>query len=305
VGSCFDKEVASTVGDTGDFFSEWKDTSPVSLEIVQSELGKPGLSLSGQETLVAGMLRPAHLLDIMRNFTVWDTDEGRLIKKVARYQQFRAVHNTIAQLLSGKSRIETGDVDTRGGVIWHTQGSGKSLTMVFLVKKLRTIEALRSFKVVVVSDRTQLERQLRGTMALTGENVRPSEEEQARGGSQTEIVRSILREHGPDLVFCMIQKNQDMDRETQTLQAEIPAYIRIEKLVEAGGDDETGAADRIEEKAAMATLKQQSSVASPSGHRRRTLSATDAERLKRHGFEGYEMGDIVELRENEWVKVRQ
>lgn len=226
IGSHFYQACASTLGDTGEYFAEWKDTSPFSEAAVLRELGKAGGPLSSQEKLVAGMLRPAHLLDLIRNFTVWDTDEGRLVKKVARYQQFRAVHATVLQLESGKTKTETGDNDTRGGVIWHTQGSGKSLTMAFLVKKLRTLPALRAFKVVVVSDRRSLERQLRGTMQLAGENIRPSDEEKKQNLSQIEIVQRILSETGPDVVFCMMQKNQDVDLEKETITAEVPAYVR-------------------------------------------------------------------------------
>ncbi len=226
VGSHFYQACASTLGDTGEYFAEWKDTSPISEAKVLRELGKAGGPLSSQEKLVAGMLRPAHLLDLMRNFTVWDTDEGRLVKKVARYQQFRAVHATVHQLETGKTKTETGDTDTRGGVVWHTQGSGKSLTMAFLVKKLRTLPQLRAFKVVVVSDRTSLERQLRGTMQLAGENIRPSDQEKKQNLSQIEIVQRILSETGPDVVFCMMQKNQDVDLEKETITAEVPAYVR-------------------------------------------------------------------------------
>lgn len=226
IGTHFYQACASTLGDTGEYFAEWKDTSPIAEADVLREVGKAGGPLSSQEMLVAGMLRPAHLLDLMRNFTVWDTDEGRLVKKVARYQQFRAVHATVDQLETGKTKSETGDTDTRGGVVWHTQGSGKSLTMAFLVKKLRTLPELRAYKVVVVSDRTSLERQLRGTMQLAGENIRPSEQEKKQNLSQIEIVQRILREQGPDLVFCMMQKNQDIDLETETLTAEVAAYVR-------------------------------------------------------------------------------
>src|SRR5437667_721574 len=236
VGTHFYQACASTLGDTGESFAEWKDTSPVSNADVLKELGKPGGTLSSQEMLVAGMLRPAHLLDLVRNFTVWDTDEGRLVKKVARYQQFRAVHATVRQLETGKTKSETGDTDTRGGVVWHTQGSGKSLTMAFLVKKLRTLPELRAFKVVVVSDRTSLERQLRGTMQLAGENIRPTKEELKQNVSQIEIVQRILREQGPDLVFCMMQKNQDVDLEKETITAEVPAYV----LKEAESEGEVG-----------------------------------------------------------------
>src|ERR1039457_4080356 len=247
VGTHYDRAVASTVGDTGDYFGEWKDTTPVPPAEVLRELGKENGALSSQETLVAGMLRPAHLLDIVRNFTEWDTEEGRLVKKVARYQQFRTVHRTVHQLLTGKTKKETGDIDTRGGVIWHAQGSGKSLTMAFLVRKLRTLAALRGFKVVVVSDRIPLEHQLRGTMQVTGENLRPSAEEKKQNLSHIEIVKRILREHGPDVVFCMMQKNQDVDRERETIKAEVAAYVRIEPRVSAAtttsNDEQKGVAD--------------------------------------------------------------
>jgi type I restriction enzyme R subunit len=62
---------------------------------------------------------------------------GHTIKTVCRYQQYRAVNRTIARLKTGKTRLQHGEHDQRGGIVWHTQGSGKSLTMVFLVRKMR------------------------------------------------------------------------------------------------------------------------------------------------------------------------
>ena len=171
--------VAGPLGAGGEHYHEWKDTSPVPTGQVAHELGKPADQLKPQEILVAGMLRPAHLLDLVRNFTLFQTENGRLIKILARYPQYRAVHASVRRLLEGPTRAQTGDQDRRGGIIWHTQGSGKSLTMVFLVRKMRTIRSLRNFKVVVVTDRTDLENQLRGTMVLAGENLRPSDTDQA------------------------------------------------------------------------------------------------------------------------------
>ena len=100
------------------------------------------------------------------------TDDGIRIKVVPRYQQFRSVHLALERLREGKTRRQDGMTDRRGGIIWHTQGSGKSLTMVFLVKKLRTIPELRRFKVVVVTDRTDLEDQLSRTAKLAGQVMR-------------------------------------------------------------------------------------------------------------------------------------
>jgi type I restriction enzyme R subunit len=229
VGTSYYHARAGVVGASEEHFAEWKDVGPVDEKQVREELQKPKGAMSPQEVLTAGMLRPTHLLDLIRNFTVWETTEGKLIKKVARYQQFRATHAAIHRLLNGRTRLESGDDDERGGVIWHTQGSGKSLTMVFLVKKIRTIPALRDFKIVIVTDRTQLERQMRETARLAGENVRPNEEEKRRLTSLRTLTKEILAEPGPDVVFCMMQKNQQIDLgEREALEYEVPAYVRIE-----------------------------------------------------------------------------
>ena len=107
----------------------------------------------------------------------------------------------IDRLLNGKTRAEDGEHDRRGGIIWHTQGSGKSLTMVFLVRKLRSTPELRRFKIVVITDRKDLEKQLSETAELTGETV-----QRAR---RVREVKRLLSRKGPGMVFAMIQKMQD------------------------------------------------------------------------------------------------
>ncbi len=228
IGTDYYHAAAGALGAEEEHYGEWKDVAPVTAEQVLKEVGKTTGQLSPQETLVAGMVRPAHLLDIVRNFTVWETDEGKLIKKVARYQQFRAVQKAVVRLLTGRTLKESGNADERGGIIWHTQGSGKSLTMVFLVKKLRTIAALQGFKIVIVTDRTQLEQQMRNTAKLAGENIRPSDDEKRRLTSLTTLTQEVLRERSPDLVFCMMQKHQDVDLEMETLKANVAGYVRGE-----------------------------------------------------------------------------
>lgn len=186
-----------------DDFLPWRDMSPVSASQVRAELGKPaGVELAQQDVLAAGLLRPAHFLDALRSFTVFSTTEdGARIKIVPRYQQFRSVHAALARLQEGRTRRQDGMSDRRGGIIWHTQGSGKSLTMVFLVKKLRTIPALRRFKVVVVTDRTDLEDQLSTTAKLAGQVMRVA--------SSSDAAKTHLARQEPDLVFVTIQKIQD------------------------------------------------------------------------------------------------
>ena len=203
VATYFDKAMVGTFTSEGEHFAEWKETEPVSREAVAAELGKTVDELSSQEILVAGMLRPAHLLDIIRNFTLHMPIEGRAVKIVGRYQQYRAVQRSIERLNSGRTRLDDGEFDRRGGIVWHTQGSGKSLTMVFLIRKMRTLPELRRFKVVAVTDRTDLQRQLSETAALTGESVDV--------GKSVAKVKELLARPGPGLVFAMIQKYRDPD----------------------------------------------------------------------------------------------
>lgn len=184
-------------------FLEWKDAAPLSRDDLAAKLGKPAAELTGQELLVAGMLAPSNLLDIVRHFTVFTEVNGRRIKIVARYQQYRAVGRTLQRLRTGTTKAVDGEHDRRGGLIWHTQGSGKSLTMVFLVRAMRSDPLLRAFKVVVVTDRTDLEKQLAKTAKLSGEDVK-----RAR---RTSKLKTVLAEKGPALVFAMIQKYRDSD----------------------------------------------------------------------------------------------
>ena len=201
---------AGAVSAHPDDYLPWRDVKPATMEQVRGELDKaPGAELVQQELLAAGLLRPAHLLDSLRCFTVFmTTDEGVRIKAVPRYQQFRSVHLALNRLRDGKTRREDGMTDRRGGIIWHTQGSGKSLTMVFLIKKLRTLPELRRFKVVVVTDRTDLEDQLSKTAKLAGQVMRVAR--------NSETAKIQLGRQEPDLVFVMIQKLQERNEERNT-----------------------------------------------------------------------------------------
>jgi len=207
VATWFHEARSGTIGATAEHFLEWKDTSPVPMADVAHHLGVE--KLRSQQTLVAGLLRPEHLLDVVRNFTLFTEATGRKIKIVARYQQFRAVHESIRRLRTGRARAQAG-TDQRGGIVWHTQGSGKSLTMVFLVRKMRTLLDLRAFKVVVVTDRRDLEKQLAETAVLTGENVYKAK--------SSDKLKAKLSEEGPALVFGTIQKVQERDDDAEVVE---------------------------------------------------------------------------------------
>ena len=108
----------------------------------------------GQAPLIAGLLGPATLLGVLRDFVVYEHAGGQLVKKLPRHQQHRAV-------LAAMERIHGSSAGERGGVIWHTQGSGKSLTMLWLATRLR--REMGDALVLVVTDRTQLDRQIAAT----------------------------------------------------------------------------------------------------------------------------------------------
>lgn len=205
IATSYDEARVGSLGAAFRHYAAWKTVVGADGQGTEAEvaaaLGKA--QLSEQERLVAGLLRPAHLLDVVRHFMLFMTIEGQTVKSVCRYQQYRAVNRAIHRLRTGKTRRQDGEHDRRGGIVWHTQGSGKSLTMVFLMRKLRTDAQLRRFKVVVVTDRHDLEQQLSDTATLTGQNV-------LRATSADDLKRQ-LRRQGPDIVFGMIQKQRNGD----------------------------------------------------------------------------------------------
>ena len=112
------------------------------------------------ETPVKGLLRlkPAHLLDFLQHFVVFETKKGATAKKIARYHQFESVNQLVDRTVAQIGRPVS--AQDRTGLIWHTQGSGKSLTMVFAGQKLRRHPALSNPTVLIVVDRRDLKTQL-------------------------------------------------------------------------------------------------------------------------------------------------
>lgn len=112
------------------------------------------------EVPVKGLLRisPCHLLDFLQHFVVFETKKGRTIKKVARYQQFEAVNEIVDRTVSQMGQPV--EAQERTGLIWHTQGSGKSLTMIFAACKLRRHPAMNNPTVLIIVDRRDLKTQL-------------------------------------------------------------------------------------------------------------------------------------------------
>lgn len=168
-------------------FFEWRRIDD------ETEAGSTSL-----ETAIRGLCDKRRLLDIVENFTVFETARGGLIKKVAKNHQYLGVNKAIAQMVKLR---ESGDTEAakRLGVFWHTQGSGKSLSMVFFTQKvLRKLPGKWTF--VMVTDRSELDDQIYKTFTATGAIT--GAEVQA---TSAENLKQLLREDHR-YVFSLIQK---------------------------------------------------------------------------------------------------
>lgn len=158
------------------------------------------------ETLLQGMLNPVTLLDLVRNFIVYEKvgkqddvtglTQVHIVKKIAAYHQYHAVNKAI--LSTVKASVPDGT--QKGGVVWHTQGSGKSLSMVFYAGKL--VQTLNNPTIVVLTDRNDLDDQLFDTFAACDSLLR-QKPEQAR---DRDHLKSLLKVASGGIVFTTIQK---------------------------------------------------------------------------------------------------
>ncbi|MGO1247309.1 MAG: type I restriction endonuclease subunit R [Oceanisphaera sp.] len=233
VSTCRDQAKVGTISSSSQYYSDWKDAHPYTdadiramvseahstktvAEVPSSaylaqlkqplntswspEDAPPVSDITAQQRLLAGLFDPANFLDVIQNFVIFEPVEGRLIKKVARYQQYRAVNKVIQRLKSGTDR------KAKSGVVWHTQGSGKSLTMVMLATKMRRDLELQQYKLVFITDRTQLDSQLSNTFrAAQGETI-------YNAGSVAEL-KTLLARDSSDIVTAMVQKFQEAEAE--------------------------------------------------------------------------------------------
>jgi type I restriction enzyme, R subunit len=160
------------------------------------------------ETLLKGMFQPAILLDLVRNFIVFEKSKKEDIKtgliqiqtekKLAAYHQYFAVNKAVESTVAAAS--ENGD--KRGGVVWHTQGSGKSLSMVFYSGKLITSPEMKNPTIVVITDRNDLDDQLFDTFAASVQLLR---QEPVQAESR-EHLKELLKVASGGIVFTTIQK---------------------------------------------------------------------------------------------------
>ena len=150
------------------------------------------------ETLVRGVFEKRRLLDLLRNFIVFEDNGGAISKKVAAYHQFHAVNRAVEATV--KAASEKGD--KRVGVVWHTQGSGKSLTMTFYAAKIARHPALANPTLVVLTDRNDLDGQLFGKFSVCQSLLRQTPV-QAETRDQ---LKELLKVAAGGIVFTTIQK---------------------------------------------------------------------------------------------------
>lgn len=145
-------------------------------------------AISAQDRLLYALCRPERLLDLVRRFTVFDAG----VRKIARHQQFFAVKSTLRRIVAADSG------GTRpSGVIWHTQGSGKSLTMVMLGKALALEPGIRNPRIIIVTDRIDLDKQIRDTF-------RSCQLEPVRATTGKRLAQ-LIRDHTP-LITTVVNK---------------------------------------------------------------------------------------------------
>ncbi len=150
------------------------------------------------DVMIKGVFDRGRFLDLIRHFIVFEDDEGTVIKKMAGYHQFHAVRKAVETTIEASGAKG----DRRCGVVWHTQGSGKSLTMAFYAGKLIVHPAMANPTLVVITDRNDLDDQLFGTFAGCHELLR-QEPVQAE---DRDHLRKLLSVASGGVIFTTVQK---------------------------------------------------------------------------------------------------
>lgn len=154
------------------------------------------------EVMFHGMLNKHTLLDLIRQFIVFEKSDSKTLKKVAAYHQYYAVNKALESTVTASGS----NGDRRGGVIWHTQGSGKSLSMVFFSGKLIIEPRMENPTLVILTDRNDLDEQLHETFTNCQQLLR---QEPQKAESRREL-RQLLKVASGGIVFTTIQKFMPM-----------------------------------------------------------------------------------------------
>jgi type I restriction enzyme R subunit len=175
-------------------FMQWRTIDGVNLD----PLGE----FNELETLIRGVLAPAMLLDYLRYFVLFE-DDGGLVKKIAGYHQFHAVRAAIQQVIAASRPGGAAATKGKGGVVWHTQGSGKSITMTCFAARVMQDAAMENPTIVVITDRNDLDGQLFGVFSLAQDLLR---EQPVQANTRQDLRRLLANRPSGGIVFATIQK---------------------------------------------------------------------------------------------------
>ena len=181
--------------------------------------------LTAQDCGIFSLLQPERLLDLVRNFIIYDNG----VKKITRYQQYFAIKKAIAKI---QTKDEKGK--RRGGLIWHTQGSGKSLTMVMLVKNL--IETVTNPRVIVVTDRTDLDIQIRDTFSAC--NIKTG----VRQATSCKNLLELIKSKTLDVITTLVHK---FDKATDFTDDDNNIFVLIDEAHRTQGGDANAMMNKI------------------------------------------------------------
>lgn len=168
-----------------------------------------------QDKLLIALFKKERVLDLIRHFVLFELEEGITIKKLPRYQQIRATNKTIARLQAGE-----------GGVVWHTQGSGKSLTMAYVARKLQAPEyGFDNPTVMIMTDRKDLDRQITTTFQNVGfKNVNQA--------SSVVHLDKLLRNDYGGIITTTLQKFQETDKDATSSEDQTELEERGDLMIE-------------------------------------------------------------------------
>ncbi len=187
------KVLYGTSGTTADYFVEWRENKHDWQKDLCEKCSPDGQILE-QDKIAISLLEKNRFLDLIKNFIIYDSN----VKKIARHQQYFAVNNTLDRI-NGKDEKES-----RGGVIWHTQGSGKSITMVMLVKKMQNEKGKENPRFLIITDRVNLDKQIR-------DNFANSQMEPVRAGSGKGL-KKLLEDKSNVIITTLINKFETVCR---------------------------------------------------------------------------------------------
>ncbi len=215
VSDGLDARVGSLTADK-ERFLPWK--------VVKNENDKPNFEFR-LETLVKGFFNPELLLDYIHHFILFETDGDKLIKKIAGYHQFHAVREAVRATVIAASRPTDNKIQEpranyadkvvagsgKAGVVWHTQGSGKSISMVCYAGKLLAQPEMNNPTLLIVTDRNDLDGQLFNTFKMAAETLKQTPVQASDRDSLREILAA--RQAG-GIIFTTVQKFALLGEET-------------------------------------------------------------------------------------------